>query len=125
MKTDEMKKDERFRMMISNVLRLGVSLSAILIVIGGVLFFIQNPNSVFDYSTFKSEPSKLKDFVIIVRNAFSFRGRAVIQLGILILIATPFLRVLFSLIGFAIEKDRIYVFITGIVLVILSFSLFG
>ena len=125
MKIDEMKNDERFRVMISNVLRLGVSLSAILIIIGGFLFFIQHPNEVFDYSTFKSEPSKLKDFVIIVRNAFSFRGRAVIQLGILILIATPFLRVLFSLIGFAIEKDRIYVFITGIVLVILSFSLYG
>ena len=125
MKTEDKKTDERFRVMISNVLRLGVSLSAILVVIGGVLFFVQHPNPVFDYITFKDEPSKLKDIVLIVRNAFSFRGRAVIQLGLLILIATPFLRVLFSLIGFAIEKDRIYVFITGIVLVILSFSLFG
>jgi len=125
MKTDEKKTDERFRVMISNVLRLGVSLSAILIIIGGVLFFIQHPDTVFDYATFKSEPSKLKDIVLILRNAFSFSGRAVIQLGLLILISTPFLRVLFSLIGFAIEKDRIYVFITGIVLVVLSFSLFG
>jgi len=125
MKTEEKTTDERFRVMIGNVLRLGVSLSSILIIIGGVLFFIQHPNPVFDYATFKNEPSKLKDIVLIVIDAFSFRGRAVIQLGILILIATPFLRVLFSLIGFAIEKDRIYVFITGIVLVILSFSLFG
>lgn len=125
MNTDENKSDERFRFMISNVLRFGVSLSAILIIIGGVLFFVQNPNPVFDYVTFKDEPSNLKDIVLIVRNAFSFNGKSIIQLGLLILIATPFLRVLFSLIGFAYEKDRVYVFISGIVLVILSFSLFG
>jgi len=125
MNIDEKKIDEKFRVMISNVLRLGVSLSSILIIIGGVLFFIQHPNTVFDYATFKSEPSKLKDLVLIGRNAFSFYGRDVIQMGLLILIATPFLRVLFSLIGFAIEKDCIYVFITGIVLVVLSFSIFG
>ena len=125
MNTDENKSDERFRLMISNVLRFGVGLSAILILLGGFLFFSQSHNPVFDYTAFNNEPSNLKDIFLIVRDALSFEGKSVIQLGVLILIATPFLRVFFSLIGFAYEKDRVYVLITGIVLFILSCSLFG
>ena len=52
-------------------------------------------------------------------------GRAIIQLGLLLLIATPVARVLFSAIAFAIERDYMYVVITLIVLAILLYSLFG
>jgi len=55
----------------------------------------------------------------------NFRGRDIIQLGLLVLIATPVARVIFSLIGFLIEKDWIYVAITAVVLIILSVSLFS
>jgi uncharacterized membrane protein len=42
---------------------------------------------------------------------------------LLLLIATPILRVAFSLVGFAIERDRAYVIITSIVLAVLLYSL--
>ena len=53
------------------------------------------------------------------------RGRGVIQLGLLLLIATPIARVAFSVVGFALERDRMYVVFTLIVLAILLYSLLG
>jgi uncharacterized membrane protein len=52
-------------------------------------------------------------------------ARAIIQLGLLLLIATPVARVAFSAVAFAIEHDYMYVVITLIVLAILSYSLFS
>jgi uncharacterized membrane protein len=59
----------------------------------------------------------------IVRGAISLRARSIIQFGLLLLIATPILRVAFSLAGFTLERDRVYVVITAIVLAVLLYSL--
>ncbi|MFB2894857.1 DUF1634 domain-containing protein [Aerosakkonemataceae cyanobacterium BLCC-F50] len=58
-------------------------------------------------------------------NALSFRRRGLIQFGLLILIATPILRVAFSAIAFAKQGDRTYLIITLLVLAILLYSLFN
>ena len=107
------------------LLRVGVLASAFLVIVGGVLFFIQHPNEIFDYSIFKGEPARFRQVSLIVKEALDLRGRDVIQLGLLVLIATPVARVIFSLIGFLIEKDWIYVTITAVVLCILFISLFS
>jgi uncharacterized membrane protein len=60
-----------------------------------------------------------------VREAAAFQGRGIIQLGLLLLIATPVARVALSIFGFAAERDRMYVGFATIVLVILLSSLFG
>lgn len=117
--------DVRMREIMGSLLRIGVLASALIVIFGGVLFFIQHPKEIFDFTTFKGEPAKFRQVHLIVKEAFQFRGRDVIQLGLLLLIATPVARVFFSLIGFLIEKDWIYVTITLIVLIILSFSLFS
>lgn len=117
--------DAQMRDIMGTLLRGGVISAAFLVVMGGILFFIQHPNEIFDYTTFKGEPAKFRQVHLIVREAFNFRGRDVIQLGLLLLIATPVARVIFSLIGFLIEKDWIYVAITSVVLIILSVSLFS
>ena len=49
---------------------------------------------------------------------------AIIQLGILLLIATPIARVLFAIIGFAIERDRLYIVVSLTVLAVLMFGIF-
>ena len=61
----------------------------------------------------------------IIRGTASFHGRNIIQLGLLLLIATPVARVAFSVVAFALERDRLYVVITLIVLAVLLFSLAG
>ena len=53
------------------------------------------------------------------------RGRGIIQLGLLFLIATPVVRVAFSIFGFAEEEDRLYVVIASVVLLVLAYSLIG
>ena len=117
--------DGQMRDIMGTLLRVGVIAAAFLVTVGGILFFIQHPNEIFDYTTFRGEPDRFRKVHLIVSEAFNFRGRDVIQLGLLVLISTPVFRVIFSLIGFLIEKDRIYVVITTIVLIILSVSLFS
>ena len=67
----------------------------------------------------------MRTFAGILADIGQFRGRGIIQLGLLLLIATPVARVVFAIIGFALEKDRLYVVVAALVLGILLFSLFG
>lgn len=53
------------------------------------------------------------------------KAKGIIELGVMVLIATPILRIFFSLIGFILEKDRLYIGITLIVLLVMMFSIFG
>jgi uncharacterized membrane protein len=117
--------DEQMRGIMGTLLRVGVVSSAIIVVFGGILFFIGHPKEIMDYTTFKGEPERLRQVQVILKEALSLKSRDVIQLGLLLLVATPVARVLFSLIGFMIEKDWIYVAITFIVLIVLFSSLFG
>ncbi len=117
--------DGRMREIMGSLLRYGVLLAAFLVIVGGVLFFIQHPHEFFDYSTFKGEPPRFRQVHLILSEAMNFRGRDIIQLGLLVLIATPVARVIFAFIGFLIEKDRIYAGITFVVLIILFISLFS
>ena len=73
----------------------------------------------------KSEPSDLRSVSGVFRETFALRGRGIIQLGLLLLIATPVARVAFSIFGFAEEHDRLYVIVASIVLLILLYSLVG
>lgn len=117
--------DQQMRNILGSLLRIGVLTSAIVVVIGGILFFIQHPGETIDYTIFRSEPARLRHVHTIFLEALQFKSRAVIQFGILLLIATPVARVFFSLVGFIIEGDKIYIIITFIVLAILCCSLFS
>jgi uncharacterized membrane protein len=117
--------DRKMSDIMGTLLRVGVLSAASVVLLGGILFFIQHPGDLFEFGTFKGEPSRLRQINVILQEAFSLRSRAVIQLGLLLLIATPVARVLFSLVGFIFEKDWIYGVITFIVLLILFASLFS
>jgi uncharacterized membrane protein len=67
----------------------------------------------------------LRTFSGILADATAFRGRGIIQLGLLLLIATPVARVAFSVVAFALERERLYVIVTLAVLAVLLFSLAG
>jgi uncharacterized membrane protein len=103
----------------------GVIISATLILIGGVFYLSQMGFSIPHFTTFIGEPSHLRSVKQIVSGAFHFDSLSIIQLGILILIATPISRVIFSVIGFFFEKDYLYVIISLIVLGIIAYSIFS
>ncbi|MGB6802593.1 MAG: DUF1634 domain-containing protein [Candidatus Sulfotelmatobacter sp.] len=110
---------------IGNLLRFGVLVSALVVLLGGVLYLVRNGHSPTDYRVFRGEPSQLRSVRGILHNAVALNGRGIIQLGLLLLIATPVARVAFSIFGFAEEHDRMYVVVASIVLLVLAYSLIG
>jgi uncharacterized membrane protein len=117
--------DQRIENIIARLLRAGV-LAAALVVIGGAVPYLAARRGVrVDYHSFHNEPAELKTVQGIFASAFSGAPRGIMQLGLLLLVATPVARVVFSVFAFAIEGDRLYVFLTMIVLAVLLYSLFG
>jgi uncharacterized membrane protein len=117
--------DRRVETIVGNLLRVGVNVSALIILAGGVLFLVRHGTEPANYRIFRGEPSDLRQVRGIVRTALALRSRGIIQLGLLLLIATPIARVAFSLFGFVEEKDPMYMAFTTIVLIILLYSLIG
>ncbi len=117
--------EEQVENTIAQLLRGGVLLAAIVVIVGAVLYLGSSPLTRVSYRTFQGEPEHLKSVHGIVRSAFAGQARSIMQLGLLLLIATPIARVIFSVFAFAIEGDRMYVIFTLIVLAVLLYSLFG
>ena len=117
--------DERVEGIIGNLLRAGVLLAATVVVLGAAIFLVRHGRELPPYRVFRGEPTDLRTLSGILAEALSFRGRNIIQLGLLLLIATPVARVAFSVVAFALEGDRLYVIVTLIVLAVLLFSLAG
>jgi uncharacterized membrane protein len=117
--------DFRIEQIVGNLLRIGVIIAAAVVAIGAVVFLVRHGGEPPQYKIFRGEPSNLRHVGGIVTDAFSGHARGLIQLGLLLLIATPVARVVFSIFGFALERDHAYVLITLIVLGVLTFSLAG
>jgi len=121
----EIQQDKNIEIIMSNLLRVGVILAASFVLLGGILYLIHNGYSLPNYKTFKGEPSSLKNIPEIFKNLFSFNTGAIIQFGLILLIATPVARVTFSVFAFLYEKDYMYIVFTLIVLSILLYSFFA
>lgn len=117
--------DQRVETIVANLLRAGVILAASVVAFGGALFLIRHGREIPHYGIFAGEPGDLRSLPGTLGGAASFDGRYIIQLGLLILIATPVARVAFSVVAFTLERDRLYVGITLVVLAVLVFSLAG
>jgi uncharacterized membrane protein len=117
--------DQRVEYIVADLLRAGVLLAASVVTLGGIIFLIRHGSALPQYSRFVGEPLQYRTVSGIIRGSATFHGRNIIQLGLLLLIATPVARVAFSVIAFALERDRLYVVITLIVLAVLLFSLVG
>jgi len=111
--------------LIGNLLRVGVTLAAAMVLLGGTVYLFRNGLAAPHYQVFVGEPADLRSVSGIVRDALALRGRGLIQLGLLLLIATPVARVAFSAAAFAMQRDRLYVVVALIVLAVLMYSLMG
>ncbi len=115
--------DRSIERMVSVLLLAGVLISGSVVLGGGVYYLVRHGGEAVGYRTFQGQPSIDRIVSEIVKGAIALRARSIIQMGILLLIATPIARVAFSLVGFALERDRTYVVITAIVLAVLLVSL--
>jgi uncharacterized membrane protein len=117
--------DPRMQLIVGNLLRIGVLLAAAVVLVGGALYLARHGGEVPSYRVFRGQPGYLRSLVGIVVSALAFDPRGVVQLGLLLLIATPIARVAFSAVLFAFERDRTYVLVTLLVLSLLLKSLTG
>jgi uncharacterized membrane protein len=118
--------DRRIEVIIGNLLRAGVLIAAGVVLFGAIIYLSHHAFQPTDFRVFRiGATAELRSVPAIVKGALQFRGDSIIQLGLLLLIATPISRVIFSVFGFAIERDHLYVVITLIVLAVLLYSLLG
>ena len=95
--------DAAFDRTLAIVLRSGVLLSGAVVVVGAVVYLARRGSLTPQYQVFRGEPIDLRTVAGILGDARAFSGRGLIQLGLLVLIATPVARVVFSIIGFALS----------------------
>ncbi len=108
---------------IGNILRAGVMTAAGIVLAGGLIYLFRHGLTPVHYALFQRVPMDLCTVGGILGSAFSFHGRGLIQLGLLVLIATPVARVLFSMVAFARQRDVMYTLVTATVLIVLAHSL--
>jgi uncharacterized membrane protein len=116
---------ERMDTIIGNLLRTGVGLAAALVLTGGVIYLSRHGAEAPSYAVFRGEPADLRTLTGIFHDIQFLRGRGIIQLGLLVLIATPIARVAFLAYIFARQRDMLYTVVALIVLALLAFSVFG
>ncbi len=117
--------DERVEQLLGNLLRAGVLAAAVVVLTGGVLYLARHGREPADLRVFRGEPADLRSPAGIVADALALQSRGLIQLGLLLLIATPVARVIFSVFAFARQGDYTYVIVSLIVLGVLLYGLFG
>jgi uncharacterized membrane protein len=116
--------DATFLLALSRLLWLGVVASAILVILGGCIYLMRHGREpVMDHSRFQPGPPEFSSPLIILQTALTGRGRAIIQTGLILLIATPILRVGLSCVMLARRRDWLYVAFTLLVLLVLVVGL--
>jgi len=110
---------------IGQQLRWGVISASIIAFIGGVIYLFSHGHDTPAYTTFTGAPLYVRHLPGIIHGVLQLDGLAIIQLGVVVLLATPITRIAFSVLAFAMEKDVLYVVITMIVLGVIVFSIFS
>jgi uncharacterized membrane protein len=108
---------------IGRLLRWGVSISSAIVLLGAICFLHRHSHEPASFHAFQVTAPMYRSIAGTAIAAAQFDCRAVIQVGLLFLIATPIARVAFSLVAFGVERDWIYVAVTSVVLAILVSSL--
>ena len=118
--------DMQLDLSVASMLRIGVTLSAAVVLCGG-LWELRHPwRPIPDYAHFRAIEPALRSVPGVVAAAgrrAPGQSRAIIQLGLLLLIATPVARVALCVVGFARQKSWLYVWISLLVLAVLVWSM--
>ncbi len=115
--------DRRVDLVIGRLLQIGVFVAAAIVVIGATLFLAQHGRASVSYEQFRPGANELRGVSGIVRGVLALHSAAIIQLGLVLLILTPIARVALTLVAFIMQRDRLYVLITAVVLALLLYSL--
>lgn len=105
---------------IARTLRLGVTVSFVLTLLGGVVYLLHHGGEAApDYSTFNGPSVEYTTLRGILGGAFHLTAYGLIQIGVVALLLTPIMRVVLSLFDFVRQHDWLYATITSIVLAVI------
>jgi len=124
-KYSKTKREQQLELLISNLLKYGVFLASAVVLVGGILYLIRHGGEPADYRVFHGTPSEFRSLEGVVNAVLLGSRRGIIQLGLLILIATPIVRVAISFLAFLRQRDFVYVVVTLLVLSELIYSMIG
>jgi uncharacterized membrane protein len=115
--------DHEVEQLIGRLLQIGVLIAAAVVLVGGVMLLVQHGSRPVEFSTFSTASSPLQGLVGIFRGALALDSMAIVQLGLVLLIATPVMRVALTLVAFALQRDRLYILLTAVMLALLLYGL--
>ena len=116
--------DLKMEIAISRMLRAGVSVAAVVVLVGWTLYLWQAHGVEPNYRNFHGIPSPADRLTPVFEGIRHLDSRSIIRLGILLLIATPIMRVAYCIYSFESQKDKVYVLISSVVLTVLLYSFF-
>lgn len=116
--------DHRVEQIVGRLLQVGVLIAALVVIVGGLMLLTRSGHTAADFGTFRAEPSPLRSVGGIVRGVMALDTRSIVQLGLVLLIATPAARVALTLVAFLLQRDRLYVALTTVVLAVLLYGMF-
>ena len=115
--------DHEVEQIIGRLLQIGVLVAAAVVVAGGLALLAHYGGQPADFHVFRGPAAELRSVGGVVRAALALDSRAVVQLGLVLLLATPVARVALTLVAFVLQRDRMYVALTTIVLALLLYGL--
>ena len=115
--------DESLEIAIGRMLQTGVLLAAAVVLVGGILYLFHASGPRPAYSHFRGMPVELKTPAGIWHGVLHGDAEGIIQFGLLLLIATPVMRVILAGVGFLMEHDWLYLGVSTIVLAVLLYGL--
>jgi uncharacterized membrane protein len=115
--------DQDLDLSVAAMLRFGVTLAAVVVFAGGMLYLRHPWTPIPNYSHFRPAGRSLSTISGIFDGLIHLHPQSIIQFGLLLLIATPVARVVLCVIGFARQRDRLYVLVSSVVLIVLIYSL--
>ncbi|MBU7586573.1 MAG: DUF1634 domain-containing protein [Nostoc sp. TH1S01] len=117
--------EQQLEYILSNLLKYGVLIASSVVLLGGILYLIHHGSEPATYQVFHGEPSEFRSPIGVINAVLAGSRRGIIQLGLLLLIATPILRVVISFLAFILKRELTYIVVTLLVLASLTYSLVG
>ncbi len=115
--------DRDIQLTLGALLRVGIISSMSVVFVGALIYLFFHYRDLVNYAKFDPAQAPKGSIGEILSGLTTGNGESVIQMGILLLIFTPVLRILFSIFGFMIERDYLYVLIGVFVLTVILFGL--
>jgi uncharacterized membrane protein len=115
--------DAKMETIMGRLLQVGVLLAAGVVIGGGASYLQDHAGERSNYRVFTATPIQLRHPAGLLHGLARGDSAAIIELGILLLVATPICRVIFAVIAFTVERDKLYVAVSLTVLAVLLYGM--